>query len=187
MIFTPMRAFPLLAAVLAFAPCAAAQAGLIQNVPGRQTLDLAGPWRAIVDPIGSVDSGIGANKKSKSPGELIPYDFDTAAQLMVPGDWNTQRPELLFYEGAVWYEKDFDYTPKPGRRQFVWFGAANYHAAVFFNGRKLGEHVGGFTPFQFEVTGLLRDTGNFLIVMADNLRPGFQPPTVSRVFIVAGL
>ena len=59
----------------------------------------------------------------------------------------------------------------PARRQFVWFGAANYHAIVFLNGKKLGEHVGGFTPFQFEVTGLLRDKGNFLIVKVDDRAP----------------
>jgi beta-glucuronidase len=143
----------------------------MQNVSGRQTVSLDGEWRAIVDPYQSgyldyryrpyADGGMGANKKPAAAGDLVEYDFDSAGQLAVPGDWNTQRPELLFYEGAVWYKKDFDYTGKPGRRQFVRFGAANYHAIVFLNGKKLGEHVGGFTPFQFEITGMLREKGNF--------------------------
>ena len=161
---------------------------LIQNVSGRQTVSLDGEWRAIVDPYQSgyldyryrpyADGGMGANKKPTAAGELVEYDFDSAGQLAVPGDWNTQRPELLFYEGAVWYKKDFDYTSKPGRRQFVRFGAANYHAIVFLNGKKLGEHVGGFTPFQFEITGMLRGKGNFLIVMVDDERHTEGVPTL---------
>ena len=59
-----------------------------------------------------------------------------------------------------------------------WFGAANYHAIVFLNGKKLGEHVGGFTPFQFEITSLLRDKGNFLIVMVDDERHAEGVPTL---------
>jgi beta-glucuronidase len=174
-----------LSAVVSFA---ADQAAFIQNVNGRQTVSLDGQWRAIVDPYESgyldyryrpyADGGMGANKKPTAAGDLVEYDFDAAGQLAVPGDWNTQRPELLFYEGAVWYKKDFDYTPKHGRRQFVWFGAANYHAIVFLNGKKLGEHVGGFTPFQFEVTGLLRDKGNSLIVMVDDERHAEGVPTL---------
>jgi beta-glucuronidase len=85
---------------------------------------------------------------------------------------------LLFYEGSIWYKKDFDYARQPGRRVFVWFGAANYRAMVFLNGTKLGEHVGGFTPFQFEITGLVRDKGNFLIVKVDNQRQREAVPTL---------
>ncbi len=44
----------------------------------------------------------------------------------------------------------------------------NYHAHVYLNGRKLGEHQGGFTPFEFEVTRQLRDGSNSLVVAADN-------------------
>jgi beta-glucuronidase len=96
----------------------------------------------------------------------------------VPGDWNTQRPELLFYEGTVWYKRDFDYVVKPGRRVFLWFGAANYRAIVYLNGSKLGEHIGGFTPFQFEITSLLREKGNFLVVNVSNQRRREAVPTL---------
>ncbi len=173
---------------LASASFAADQADLIQNVAGRHTVSLDGQWQAIVDPYQSgyldyryrpyADGGMGANKKPTSAGELVEYDFDTAGHLAVPGDWNTQRPELLLFEGSVWYKKDFDYALQPGRRQFVWFGAANYHAIVFLNGTKLGEHVGGFTPFQFEVTKLLRARGNYLIVMVDDQRHAEGVPTL---------
>ena len=129
-----MKSTAVLAALVCLASVsfAADQAPLVQNVSGRQTVSLDGEWRAIVDPYQSgyldyryrpyADGGMGANKKPTAAGDLVEYDFDSAGQLAVPGDWNTQRPELLFYEGAVWYKKDFDYAIKPGRRQFVWFG-----------------------------------------------------------------
>ena len=97
--------------------------------------------------------------------------------LQVPGDWNTQRPELLWYEGNAWFRHSFDYTPAPGHRQFLWFGAANYHAIVFLNGKKLGEHTGGFTPFQFEVTGILKARDNAVIVKVDDTAPADAIPT----------
>src|ERR1039458_672259 len=77
-----MKTIGLLAAVgwLAAASSAAEQPALIQNVPGRQTVDLCGPWRAIVVPYEAgyldyryrpfADGGMGANKKPKSPGEF---------------------------------------------------------------------------------------------------------------------
>jgi beta-glucuronidase len=161
---------------------------LIQNASAREGLSLNGAWQTIVDPYESgyydyrykpqKDGGYAANKKPKDKSDLVEYDFDTAGRLQVPGDWNTQRPELLFYEGSIWYKRDFDYARKPGRRYFVWFGAANYDAMVWMNGTKLGEHVGGFSPFQFEVTNLLRDRGNFLVVKVDDQRHMDAIPTV---------
>jgi beta-glucuronidase len=160
----------------------------MQAAASREGLSLHGAWRSIVDPYESgyydyrhkpqAGGGFGANKKPQSKSQFVEYDFDTAAQLQVPGDWNTQRPELNLYEGTVWYKRDFDYPAKPGRRQFIWFGAANYQAIVFLNGKQLGEHIGGFTPFQFEVTGKLKEQGNFLIVKVDDQRHQEAVPTL---------
>ena len=76
----------------------------------------------------------------------------------------------MFYEGPVWYRREFNYHKREGTRVFVYFGAANYRAAVYLNGEKLGEHEGGFTPFNFEVTSSVREGGNFLIVEVNNTR-----------------
>jgi beta-glucuronidase len=175
-----------LAAALVLCSGSAWPAVFIQNAQARAGISLAGSWQTIVDPYESgyldyrehpyADGGYAANQKPKSKSELIEYDFDSAAVLQVPGDWNTQRPELLFYEGSIWYRRMFDYPRKPGRRLFVWFGAASDHAMVFLNGTKLGEHSGGFTPFEFEVTDLLRDRENFLIVKVDNQRRADKVP-----------
>ena len=172
-----------------FIRLAAQQPELIQNVPARAGMSLSGPWRTIVDPYDTgyfdyrhrprADGGYGANRKPQSKRDLVEYDFGTAAQLQVPGDWNTQRPELMFYEGPIWYERDFDYVLKTGRRLYLWFGAANYRAIVYLNGLKLGEHEGGFTPFHFEVTKLVRGKGNFVVVNVDNERKPEAVPALA--------
>jgi beta-glucuronidase len=98
--------------------------------------------------------------------------------LLVPGDWNTQSQDLFFYEGTVWYKKSFDYAGQSAKRVFVYFGAVNYTAEVYLNGEKIGSHEGGFTPFNFEITGKLRRQDNFLIVKVDNKRRADGVPTV---------
>jgi beta-glucuronidase len=61
----------------------------------------------------------------------------------------------------------------------VQFGAANYDARVYLNGKELGSHVGGFTPFAFEITDPLRPTSNDLVVKVDNKRHREGVPTVN--------
>jgi beta-glucuronidase len=159
-----------------------------QITDSRRTTSLNGEWNAIIDPYENgyynyryEPSGDGyfKNRKPATKHDLIEYDFDLSETLNVPGDWNTQRGELLFYEGTIWYKRSFDYALPKGKRLFVHFGAANYHAIVYFNGEKLGEHTGGFTPFQFEITGMIKEKGNFLIVKVDNKRHREAVPTVN--------
>src|SRR5271163_145081 len=157
---------------LLFSTCEAAQvAPLVANINARQTTSLDGSWQAIVDPydVGSLDyrtqtlknnHAFYKNHKPDSESELVEYDFDTSGQLHVPGDWNTQRESLLFYEGSVWYKRSFDYAKSPKNRLFLHFGACNYLAAVYLNGEELGEHEGGFTPFDFEITERIKARGN---------------------------
>jgi beta-glucuronidase len=146
-------------------------ANLIANIPGRTTINLNGAWRAIVDPY---EIGTGShfyeNAKPKDKHDLVEYDFDASPVLNVPGDWNSQRANLFFYEGSVWYKKSFSYTKRAHIRVFAYFGAANYRAGVYLNGKKVGDHQGGFTPFNFEVTDKIRDGENFLVVEVNNQR-----------------
>ncbi len=178
----------ILVSLLVLAPgVRAQQVGLITNTEARKTTSLDGQWQVIVDPYESgyydyryqpSDNGYFKNAKPKSKSDLIEYDFDKSATLKVPGDWNTQTDQLFFYEGTVWYKKSFDYQRRPDTRVFVYFGAANYLADVYLNGEKLGRHEGGFTPFNFEITKLVRDTGNFLVVKVDNKRRLDAVPTL---------
>jgi beta-glucuronidase len=178
--------FALVAAVAG----AAQVAPLVANVGARTTVSLDGQWQAIVDPydVGYRDyraqplKNTGAfyqNYKAKSKTELVEYDFDTSGHLNVPGDWNTQRESLLFYEGSVWYRRTFDYVKAPKKRVFVHFGAANYLANVYLNGEELGTHRGGFTPFDFEITDKVRAEGNFLILRVNDTRGKEEVPTVN--------
>lgn len=144
---------------------------LINNVANRTTITLNGAWQAIVDPY---ETGLNArfylNARPKDKHELVEYDFDKSEILNVPGDWNSQRKELFFYEGPVWYKKSFSYRKREHTRVFVHFGAANYFTRAYLNGQALGEHEGGFTPFNFEITGKIREGDNFLIAEVNNAR-----------------
>ncbi|HZN06056.1 MAG TPA: beta galactosidase jelly roll domain-containing protein, partial [Pyrinomonadaceae bacterium] len=183
-----MKSLIVVIALLVLAPSVQAQQlDPIQNTEGRKTISLDGEWKMIVDPYesGFYDyryqpsaNGYFKNAKPKSKTELIEYDFDKSGSLKVPGDWNTQSDQLFFYEGTVWYKKSFDYQRRENTRLFVYFGAANYFADVYLNGEKLGQHEGGFTPFNFEITKLVRDTGNFLVVKVDNKRRRDAVPTL---------
>ncbi|MBZ5626606.1 MAG: beta galactosidase jelly roll domain-containing protein, partial [Acidobacteriia bacterium] len=177
-----------LALLVAGAPAQAQPSSRIVNVPGRRAISLNGRWRAIVDPYeyGYYDfrmqptkTGFFLNAHPKDPSELVEYDFDTSGQLDVPGDWNTQRENLFFYEGTIWYRQVFDYPKKADTRVFLHFGAANYEAIVYLNGEKLGTHTGGFTPFAFEVTGKVKPKDNFVVVKVDNKRRRDGVPTVN--------
>ena len=162
----------LLASALLALPCfAQSPAPLLADPPSRTTLSLDGTWNTIVDPY---ESGLGSRyyekEKPKSKSDLVEFDFDHSPKLKVPGDWNTQRDSLLFYEGPVWYQRNFTYQRKPHTRTFLYFGAANYFSRVWLNGTKLGEHAGGFTPFDFEVTDQLTEGENSVVVEVDNTR-----------------
>lgn len=166
------------------------------NAINRASASLNGPWKVIVDPYENgyynyryeafdkeeepSRSAFFTNSKPSNKSDLIEYDFDNSTNLKVPGDWNTQDSKLFYYEGTIWYKKSFDYTKKKSsNRVFVHFGAANYLAEVYLNGQKLGKHEGGFTPFAFEVTKLLKPKDNFLIVKVDNKRKAEAVPTLN--------
>lgn len=156
---------------------ASAQVDIIQNIAAHNIQNLDGRWHYIVDPYETGDGGFFKNREQQSKSDLIEYDFARSLTLNVPGDWNSQNDKLLFYEGTVWYEHDFNVSPKKDKKYFLYFKSVNYEAAVYVNGQKAGEHKGGFTPFQFDVTSLLHDGNNFVVVKANNTRRKENVPT----------
>ena len=158
----------------------------ITNVINRQAMSLNGDWHYIVDVqeegyydyrMNPTRWGFCQNAKPQQPEDLIEYDFDAAPTMTVPGDWNTQDDRLFFYEGTVWFQRYFDYQPQGDRRAMLYFGAVNYDCHVYVNGKKAGHHVGGFTPFNFDVTDLLHEGRNVVIVKVDNKRSASAVPT----------
>jgi beta-glucuronidase len=175
------------------------QSNLITNVGDRKALSLNGPWQYIVDPYetGFYDyrykelneknpdaywnTDVQVNKTDKKE-----HGYIDKYTLQVPGDWNHQKPEFTYYEGTIWYKKSFDFentsqeNTSKENRFFLYFGAVNYRADVYLNGKKLGMHKGGFTPFNFEVpASLLKPKGNFLVVKVDNKRYADEVPTLN--------
>ena len=150
-------AAPLLAAVPSIA-YAQSQPTLLVDVDHRASISLDGDWHFILDPYsngmsrnsaGEIGSHGFFEDRELPPGSngLIEYDFAKSPTLKVPGDWNTQSAALLNYEGLLWYQRDFEFSPAPNCRVFFHVGAANYRANLFVNGKHICDHEGGFTPF----------------------------------------
>jgi len=173
------------------------QSPLITNLANRDILSLNGKWNYIVDPYESgfynyrYQEYINTNGKASTQGayfndlepkdktDKLEYNFDKSPTLLVPGDWNSQDDKLFWYEGTIWYRRHFDYTKKkPTNRLFIYFGAANYDSYAYLNATKLGHHQGGFTPFNYEITNLIKDKDNSVVVKVDNKRKPEAVPTV---------
>ncbi len=171
-----------------------AQENLIINSQNREQISLNGTWHYIIDPY---ETGF-YNYRFKERNENDPeaywnnpkvehktdrkeHGYSDKYSIQVPGDWNSQDDVFKYYEGTVWYQRSFD-KPKLAKneRVFLYFGAVNYEAHVYLNGKKLGMHKGGFTPFNFEIpTDLLQENENFLVVKVDNKRHLEEIPTVN--------
>ncbi len=92
------------------------------------------------------------------------------AELPVPGNWDTD-PRFATYKGAGWYQRDFTVPADwaPDARVRLCFDAVYQEAEVTLNGRVLGTHSGGYTPFEFDVTDVVRrDAPNVVTVRADS-------------------
>jgi beta-glucuronidase len=129
----------------------------------RELKPLDGIWRLCFDPD---RRGVAARYFDQFP-EL------GALEVAVPGSINEQVTEREQYLNLdwVWYARSFR-VPSAwrGRRIFLRFGAATHRADVYVNGRALGGHEGGFTPFELELTGLVNfETANLLVVRLDHL------------------
>ena len=178
--------------VLLPAMAAADTLPVIQNVNAYESLSLNGEWNYIVDVqeegyydyrMNPTPWGFFRNAKPQKPEDLIEYDFDKSPTMQIPGDWNTQDERLFFYEGTVWFKKSFSVKADDGfidgrNKALLYFGAVNYDCRVWVNGKEAGHHVGGFTPFNYDVTEMLKEGENTVIVKVDNKRHAEDVPTL---------
>ena len=178
--------------VLLPAMAAANTLPVIQNVNAYESLSLNGAWNYIVDVqeegyydyrMNPTPWGFFRNAKPQKPEDLIEYDFDKSPTMQIPGDWNTQDERLFFYEGTVWFKKSFNVKADDGfiegrNKALLYFGAVNYDCRVWVNGKEAGHHVGGFTPFNYDVTEMLKEGENTVIVKVDNKRHAEDVPTL---------
>lgn len=156
---------------ITFSICLGATEQTMINVYGRDFHLLNGKWNVIVD---LYDQGrrmeVYKNRAPQTKEEFYEYSFENGMRLNVPGDWNSQSSELKYYEGTVWYGRHFKANISPDKRQFLYFGAVSYRCRVYLNGHEIASHEGGFTPFQVEVTDILSEGDNFLVVEVNNTR-----------------
>lgn len=159
----------------------------------RPGISLSGSWHYSIDPYRAGLTGFHGEPANASErrfaetdvteamrngGGLFEYDMRAAPLVTLPSSWMTHSPEMRHYQGLVWYQRRFPAARQAGKRQFLRIGAANHKARVYMNGEFVGEHEGGFTPFAFEVTRLVRDGENQVTVAVDSAasRQSVPPP-----------
>ncbi|MFG0249505.1 MAG: glycoside hydrolase family 2 protein [Phycisphaeraceae bacterium JB051] len=124
-----------------------------------QEYDLTGDWQF------STDTKHVANQA------WTRNEFDHAAwdTMPVPGNWDTHN-DYAHFSGTGFYTRQFT-LPLDWQQSHVrlCFDAVYQTANVWINGHHLGEHVGGYTPFDFDVTAYLHtDQPNLIAVSASN-------------------
>lgn len=135
-------------------------------------VDLTGTWRFRFD---DHDLGI-RGRWFQDPGLL-----DGAITVPFPPESELSGIAEKSHHPIAWYARIIvDNRIDPAERLVLNFGAVDYHATVWVDGIQVGEHRGGHTPFQFDVTDAL-DTGkgandHWLVVRAhDDPRDAEQP------------
>ncbi|MEP5505407.1 MAG: sugar-binding domain-containing protein [Luteolibacter sp.] len=135
--------------------------------PYRQRLSLDGAWAFRFDP-----ENLGRVSDAAWTEVTVPHCWD-----MMPGgrfwDW-TDRSEKNppMYDGAVWYQRDFDFEPIAGKRHRLEFLGIPHRVRVYLNGTLLARHEGEGQPFSIDVTAALKSGSNQLAVQIIRL-PNF--------------
>ncbi len=185
-----------LQATPASAQAASAQPITMTNAASLAGVDLSGPWHWSIDPYRDGMAGFHGDPAGfghrryddhdvdavtrAQPNALIEYDMQRSPTAPLPSSWLIHDPTLRHYVGLMWYQRTFRVESTIGQRAFVQVGAANYRASVFVNGTLVGTHEGGFTPFNFEITPLLRAGENQITIGVDS-EPSWDtvPPPVT--------
>ncbi|MDQ3849571.1 MAG: beta-glucuronidase [Actinomycetota bacterium] len=147
-----------------------------RETPTRERKPLVGLWRFALDP-----DGVG---RARGWADGLP---DAAREMPVPASYNDvfPEPELRNHVGEAWYETDVRVPSRwQGQRIVLRFESATHRAAVFVNGRPVVEHEGGYTPFEADVSDLVRPgAADRVTVVVDNrlswqsIPPGFVEQT----------
>ena len=129
--------------------------------------NLNGPWRFALD---QTDNGIDKGFAGRDDFEdVIEVPFCPESKLSGVGYTDFIR--------ACWYARHFDIAEEALQgRVLLHFGAVDYAATVFINGREAGRHCGGYTPFCLDITALVSPGDNLLTLRAqDNTRDPLIP------------
>jgi hypothetical protein len=128
---------------------------------------LDGDWQFLADPRGALD----VQKLSAA---------ENVRPTRVPSSWQSQFADLRDYAGVGWYWRSVNVqSPSADQVAVLRFGAVDYLADVYVNGQKVGTHEGGYTPFEFDITSLLRAGENQIAVRV--VDPGAKPDVVEGI------
>ena len=131
------------------------------------TVSLDGDWHFLADPSGALD----VQKLSAA---------ENVRPTRIPSSWQSQFADLRDYAGVAWYWRSVNIQPlAPDQVALLRFGAVDYLAEVYVNGQKVGTHEGGYTPFEFDITSLLRAGENQIAVRV--VDPGAKPSIVEGI------
>lgn len=86
---------------------------------------------------------------------FIPGQRQFSRRILVPFPWESKLSGIgdVSYRGAAWYQREISVPDSwKGKRVFLKFGAVDWEAKVWVGSKCVGEHAGGYTPFQFDIT-----------------------------------
>ena len=131
-------------------------------------LNLNGVWEFELDPgLSGEDRHLAAGGEALSRSILVPFAPESELSGLGHRD----------FMPCVWYRRAFALPSGwQNGRVLLHFGAVDYEAKVWVNGRPAGSHRGGYSSFSFDITDLLRAGENIIVVRAfDDTRSGLQP------------
>lgn len=149
------------------------------NITGRETESLNGIWNFAADLYDTCRRQHWfRQERLDAAGRELPLDFDweNLEQITVPSSWNLQKAELYYFESFGVYTRTFRYFPKTnGERLLLRFEGAAYRTTVILNGKIIGTHDGTSTPFNADISDIVKQD-NRIVVIADARRSPLRLP-----------
>jgi hypothetical protein len=111
-------------------------------------------------------------------GEPAPVGKELPKRILVPFPVESALSGVMKHGDRLWYRRTFTVPPAwSGRRVLLHFGAVDWEAMVWVNGKKLGEHQGGYDPFSFDITDALKPGSEqeLIVGVYDPTDRGTQP------------
>jgi hypothetical protein len=109
--------------------------------------------------------------------EAPPFGKDLDRRILVPFPVESALSGVMKHTDRLWYRRLFQVAPEwRKQRVLLHFGAVDWEARVFVNGKSVGSHRGGYDPFTFDITDFLTDGDQELVVgVWDPTDAGTQP------------
>jgi Glycosyl hydrolases family 2, TIM barrel domain/Glycosyl hydrolases family 2, sugar binding domain/Glycosyl hydrolases family 2 len=129
----------------------------------RNWVDLSGPWEFRYD---DEDAGLAGGWWREWP------STNTRIEVPYPPESKLSGIQDRGFHPVLWYRRTITCLSRPGRRVLLHFGAVDYRAVVWLDGRRVAEHGGGHTPFSADLTDVLGDAEEHEVVVRVEDEPG---------------